>query len=81
MWNNTLTRMLLTVDAVRLVFRRNDYYWIKYFLLPAFAAVNMYYSMEPNGFTHRYFWMVGLFISGMIRGWLDLKNVKKLLKV
>lgn len=77
MCNNTLTRMLLIVDAVRLVFRRNDYSWIKYLLLPAFAAVNMYYSMEPNGFAHGYIWMVGLFISGMIRDGVDLKNVKK----
>ena len=66
-----LFRLLIIKDAVSLILEKRSYAWIKYLLVPAFCSLNLYYSMELNGFAHRYLWMIGLFISGMIRGWLE----------
>lgn len=71
----TITRLLMIKDALVFATVKNDKSWIKYLLFPAFVAVNLYYSMEPNGYAHRHFWMVGIFISGMIRGWMDANGL------
>ncbi len=71
----TITRLLMIKDALVFATVKNDKSWIKYLLFPAFVAVNLYYSMEPNGYAHRHFWMVGIFISGMIRGWTESNSV------
>ncbi len=44
---------------------------IKYLLIPAFCCLNIYYFVEPNGYAYRYFWIPGLFISGMIKSCID----------
>lgn len=44
---------------------------IKYLLIPAFICVNAYYSMEPNGHALKYFWLIGLLISGFIASTID----------
>ena len=64
-------KILIIKDMLRLAFSKEENSWIKYLLVPSFIALNLYYSMEPNGYAHRYFWLVGLLISGMIRGWLE----------
>ena len=61
-----LFRLCIIKDAIVLALRKNEYSWIKYLLIPAFVAINLYYSVELNGYAHRYLWMIGLFISGMI---------------
>lgn len=71
----SIARLLMIKDAFIFAVVRNDKAWIKYLLFPAFVSVNIYYSMEPNGYAHRHFWMVGLFISGMIRGWMDTNDI------
>jgi hypothetical protein len=71
----SIARLFMIKDAIVFAATKNDKAWIKYLLFPAFVAVNIYYSMEPNGYAHRHFWMVGLFISGMIRGWMDINNI------
>lgn len=70
----TLFRTILFIQAARLAFRRSENAWIKYLLVPGFVCINIYYTMEPNAAAHRYFWMLGLFISGMIKGWLELEE-------
>ena len=67
----TIFRLLIIKDAFVLAIKRGDAYWIKYLLIPAFLSINLYYSMEPNGYAHRQLWMIGLFISGIIRGRLE----------
>ena len=71
-----LARVVLIKDAILLMLKKDKYSRIKYLYVPAFTAVNMYYSMEPNGYAHRYFWLVGLFLSGMIRGWLECDRMQ-----
>ena len=71
-----LFRLYTIKEAFVLALRKNEYSWIKYLLIPAFAALNLYYSMEPNGYDHRHLWMIGLFLSGMIKG-LNNNNVAK----
>ena len=73
----TIFRLLIIKDAVVMFFIRNEYSWVKYLLLPGFVNVNLYYSMEPNGHAHRDFWMLGLFLSGIIRGWLEIQHIDK----
>lgn len=63
-------RLIVIKDVILLIFKKNDYSWIKYLLIPSFVAVNLYYSMEPNGYAHKHLWAVGLLLSGMIRGCL-----------
>jgi hypothetical protein len=69
-----LFRLIIIKDAIILAFKKNANSWVKYFLIPGFVSINMYYSMEPNGYAHRYFWMIGLLISGMIRGWNEVND-------
>ena len=69
-------RLLLIKDAIALITNKAPYAWIKYLLIPSFCGLNLYYSMELNGFAHRYLWMIGLFISGMIRGWLECSEMQ-----
>ena len=76
----TLFRILLFVQAFRMAISKGANSWIKYLMVPAFLAVNIYYTMEPNGAAHRHFWMLGLFISGMIRGWLELEEESRYIK-
>ena len=71
-----LFRLYTIKEAFVLALRKNEYSWIKYLLIPAFVALNLYYSMEPNGYDHRHLWMIGLFLSGMIKG-LNNNNVAK----
>ncbi|MDC7278819.1 hypothetical protein NXH64_04795 [Butyrivibrio fibrisolvens] len=66
-----LFRLLIIKDAILLSVKKTYDAKIKYLLIPLFICVNLYYAMEPNGYARRYFWMPGLLISGMIRGWLD----------
>ncbi|WP_405376695.1 hypothetical protein [Pseudobutyrivibrio sp.] len=70
----TLVRLSFIVQAVRLALNKNKYSMIKYLLFPGFVCINLYYTMEPNGYAHRYMWMPGLIISGMISGWLELNK-------
>ena len=61
-------------DTVLLFLGKSEYSWIKYLLLPAFLGVYLYYALEPNGHLHKDFWTIGLFLNGMIRGWLELHS-------
>lgn len=70
----TLIRLSFVIQAVRFALSKNKYSMIKYLLFPGFVCINLYYTMEPNGYAHRYIWMPGLFISGMISGWLELNK-------
>jgi hypothetical protein len=74
-----IVRVLLIIDGFRLIFKKGENAWIKYLIFPAFVCVNIYYSLEPNAFAHRYLWMMGLFLSGMVRGWLELDNKQEIL--
>lgn len=74
-----IVRILLLIDGFRLIGKKGRNSWIKYLIFPAFVCVNIYYSLEPNAFAHRYLWMMGLFLSGMIRGWLELDNKQEIL--
>ena len=64
-------KILIFIDCGRLMFFQNSSSYIRYILVPLFFTINIYYLLEPNGFAHRYFWSIGLFVSGMIRGYLD----------
>ena len=70
----TLIRLLFIFQALRMALAKNSNSWIKYLVVPAFVSLNLYYTMEPNAYAHRYLWMPGLFLSGMIAGWLELKG-------
>lgn len=70
----TLIRLLFIFQALRMALAKNTNSWIKYLVVPAFVSLNLYYTMEPNAYAHRYLWMPGLFLSGMIAGWLELKG-------
>ena len=74
----TIFRLLIIKDMIMLAVNKSDRAWVKYILVPAFISVNLYHSMELNGYAHRYMWMVGLLISGMIRGWLENEKRSKL---
>ncbi len=76
-------KLFTIVDAVKLAFKRGRENDIKYLLIPAFLSINLYYSLEPNGYANRLFLVFGLLISGMIRGKLDVadKNQSLLLKL
>lgn len=67
-----IVRIIFIVQAIRLVLKKSANAWIKYLIFPAFVCINLYHTMEPNAHAHRYLWMPGLFISGMIAGWLEL---------
>ncbi len=69
-----LFRLVTLKDAVVMSLKRNVNSPIKYLLVPAFVCLNINYSMDPNGFVQRHLWMLVIFISGIIRGWVDLSN-------
>ena len=66
-------------DALKLFVKNDENSWIKYLILPGFICVYLYYAMEPNGLVFKSFWMVGLCINGMIRGWLELYEKKHII--
>lgn len=70
----TLIRIIFIVQAVRMALTKSANAWIKYLIIPAFVCLNLYYTMEPNAHAHRYLWMPGLLVSGMISGWLELEK-------
>lgn len=70
----TIIRLMFIFQALRMALAKNSNSWIKYLIVPAFVSLNLYYTMEPNAYAHRYLWMPGLFVSGMIAGWLELKG-------
>ena len=72
----TMFRLMLCISAIVVAFKRGDNCWIKYLLVPAFISLNLYYAMEPNGLAHRHFWTIGLFLSGIIKGWVNI-NMRK----
>ncbi len=72
----TLVRLIYIYQAIRMALSKSENSWIKYLIFPAFVSLNLYYTMEPNAYAHRYFWMPGLFFSGMIAGWLELEGRK-----
>jgi len=72
-----LFRLLIIKDAVLLMMKNGSRNTVKYFLIPAFLSINIYYSMEPNAYGRRYFWLIGLIISGMIRGWIDIGKLEE----
>ncbi len=67
-------RLATLKDAVVMSLKINANSSIKYLLVPAFLCLNVNYSMDPNGFIQRHLWMLVIFISGLIRGWVDLSN-------
>ncbi|WP_028235572.1 hypothetical protein [Pseudobutyrivibrio sp. MD2005] len=67
-----LFRLLIIKDAVILMIKKGIGNTVKYFLIPAFLSINIYYSMEPNAYGRRYFWLIGLIISGMIIAVIEL---------
>lgn len=73
-------RLITIKDAIILAFIKNERSYIKYLLIPGFLAINLEYSMEPNGFQYRHIWMAGLLISGLIRAWLEVCGEKNNVK-
>ncbi len=70
----TIFRILILIQVFRMAIRASRYSWIKYLMVPAVVSVNIYYTMEPNNAAFRHMWMYGLFLSGMVRGWLELEE-------
>lgn len=70
-------RLLIIKDIIKMMISKTDRLKAKYLLVPACVSVNIYYTLEPNGFDLRYIWMPGLFISGMIRGWNDIEGKRQ----
>lgn len=50
---------------------KNENRYLKYLVVPAFVNLNIYYSLEPNGYAHRHFLMAGLLLSGMIKAYIE----------
>ncbi len=73
----TMIRLLFIKDALLFLFNKRELLNIKMLLFTAFTYINIYYSFEPNGFQRRYFWMIGLLISGLIRGRLIICRENK----
>ena len=61
-------------DIIKISFLKNTNAWIKYLIVPALIGINLYYAMEPNGYVYKSFWMLGLYLSGMLRGWLEISD-------
>ena len=65
---------LLTVkDAIVLALRKERGY-VKYLLLSSFLCINLYYTLEPNAASAREYYIVGLFINGLISGKIESSN-------
>lgn len=63
-------RLCVIKDAVLFAIKcKGENRYLKYMLIPAFVNINIYYSLEPNGYAHRHFLMAGLLISGIIRAY------------
>ena len=69
----TVFRIITFIDVIKLLFMNDGRYrYIKYIIIPAFININLYYSLEPNGYAHRHFWMAGLLLCGMIRAYVQI---------
>lgn len=57
---------VLTIVDILILTLNKEIEKVKYLLLSTFIYINIYYSLEPNGFAHREFLVFGLFLCGMI---------------
>lgn len=65
---------LLTIKDMIVLATRRDRGYIKYLLVSTFVYINIYYSMEPNAASAREYYLVGLFINGLISGKIESEN-------
>ncbi|WP_155942227.1 hypothetical protein [Pseudobutyrivibrio ruminis] len=70
-------KILTVIYTFRMIINKNVSSEIKYLLVPAFLAFNIFYSTEAISKVQIYTWIWGLIISGMIRTCCLQKKVKE----
>lgn len=70
--------IIITIkDTIVLLISKRVSKIAKWLFLTAFININAYYLLEPNAHAHRYFWMPGLMLFGIIRGLTESLKYEK----
>lgn len=67
-----LFKLLTFKDAIIVAIKEKSD--IRYLILSAFVYLQLYYTLEPNGFARRELFIFGLFFWGLIRGKVEVEN-------